>query len=31
MDITLVFLIGLVCWVLGLSQGRHWEEWTSEE
>jgi hypothetical protein len=31
MDITLFVIVGVVCWVLGIHQGKHWEEITSEE
>lgn len=31
MDITLVLIIAVGAWVLGIHQGKHWDEITSEE
>lgn len=31
MDITLVLIIALGAWVLGIHQGKHWDKLTSEE
>ena len=31
MDITLALIIAFGTWVLGIHQGKHWEEITSEE
>lgn len=31
MDITLYLLIGLLCWAIGIHQGKHWDKWTEEE
>lgn len=31
MDITIFVIVAVVSWVLGIHQGKHWKELTSEE
>lgn len=30
MDITLLVIVAVACWALGIHQGKHWEELTKE-
>lgn len=31
MDITFYILTAIICWAIGIQQGKHWDKWTEEE